>query len=237
MPARGAVVGSTSQLYTAFMPNMDLIAILGMVAAPVTNSGLIVLLPLVGAVVGGIVGAWANSWYRGREVQKAEDRERDSLLRIIDAEIYENMAVLKDMQTDPDISEKYPSRAALSTNVWDQSWPSLSRLLSRDQDHIFALVRHYASVRRISARLSDPDAPLSARSKHERRIKTADIRKKRLKLLSSLANLAYLDGKAIREKGTQYIGGLPDYYLMAERDADDDQMEDEGFDTEEARPT
>jgi hypothetical protein len=88
--------------------------------APASNSVLIVFLPLIGAVVGGVVGAWANSWYRGREAQKADDRERESLLRIIDAEVYENMRLLKDMRTDPDISEKYPSRAALSTDVWDQ---------------------------------------------------------------------------------------------------------------------
>lgn len=218
------------------MPNPGLIVILALIAAPATSSGLIVLLPLAGAVLGGIVGAWANSLYRQWEAKKAEDRERESLLRIIDAEIYENMAVLKDMRREPDISEKYPSRAALSTDAWDQSWASLSRLLSKDQDHIFAMVRHYASVRRISAVLSDPDAPLSAKSKHERRTKTTDIRKKRLNLLSSLANLAYLDGKAIREKSGQYIGDLPDYFLTAEQDADADQMED-GADTEEASPT
>jgi hypothetical protein len=88
--------------------------------APASNSVLIVFLPLIGAVVGGVVGAWANSWYRGREARKADDRERESLLRIIDAEVYENMRLLKDMRTDPGISEKYPSRAALSTDVWDQ---------------------------------------------------------------------------------------------------------------------
>jgi hypothetical protein len=205
--------------------------------APASNSVLIVFLPLIGAVVGGVVGAWANSWYRGWEAQKADDRERESLLRIIDAEVYENMRLLKDMRTDPDISDKYPSRAALSTDVWDQSWSSLSRLLSKDQDHIFALVRHYASVRRIGALLSDPDAPLSAKSKHVRRTKTANIRRDRLKLLSRLANLAYLDGKEIREKGKRYIGDLPDYFLLAERYADADQMEDgDDADTEEASP-
>jgi len=171
--------------------------------APASNSVLIVFLPLIGAVVGGIVGAWANSWYRGQEAQKADDRERESLLRIIDAEVYENMRLLKDMRTDP-----------------------------------FVLVRHYASVRRIRALLSDPDAPLSAKSKHERRTRTANIRRDRLKLLSRLANLAYLDGKEIREKGKRYIGDLPDYFLLAERDADADQMEDgDDADTEEASPT
>ena len=100
------------------------------------------------------------------------------------------------------------------------------------------MVRHYASVRRIGALLSDPDAPLSAKSKHERRTKTANIKRNRLKLLSRLANLAYLDGKEIREKGKRYIGNLPDYFLLAERDADADQMEDgDDADTEEASPT
>ena len=56
--------------------------------------------------------------------------------------------------------------------------------------------------------------------------------------MSRLANLAYLDGKEIREKGKRYIGDLPDYFLLAERDADADQMEDgDDADTEEASPT
>jgi hypothetical protein len=76
------------------------------------------------------------------------------------------------------------------------------------------LVRHYASVRRIGALLSDPDAPLSAKSKHERRTKTANIRRDRLKLLSRLANLAYLDGKEIRKKvsGTSAICPTTSYW-------------------------
>jgi hypothetical protein len=177
---------------------------------------------LILIVISAIFGASLNSWYRDQEAKKAQEQERDSLLRLIDVEVYENMAVLKDMRTDLAISDKYPSRAALSTDAWDQSRARLARLRAGDRDHIFDLVRHYASVRRIGRILADPDAPISAKSKQERRSRTADIRTQRLRLLAKLANLAYLDGEAIRERGKRYIGDLPDYFLTAERDASAD---------------
>lgn len=66
--------------------------------------------------------------------------------------------------------------------------------------------------------------------------------KKRRVLLSSLANLARLEGKAIRKKGTKYTGTLPDYFGTAEKEAEKavakDLTEDDGddTDTEEASP-
>ncbi len=70
-----------------------------------TVSGLLIFLPILSAFVGAIIGAWANSWYRNREAKKAEDREREGLLRIIDAEVYENNRLLKDMIAEPHIAD------------------------------------------------------------------------------------------------------------------------------------
>ena len=66
-----------------------------------TVSGLLIFLPILSA----IIGAWANSWYRNREAKKAEDREREGLLRIIDAEVYENNRLLKHMIAEPNIDD------------------------------------------------------------------------------------------------------------------------------------
>ncbi len=59
-----------------------------------TDSGLIVLLPLVGA----IGGAWANSWYRNREAKKAQEQETKALLILIDQEMRVNAVILNSMR-------------------------------------------------------------------------------------------------------------------------------------------
>jgi hypothetical protein len=113
------------------MPNSGLIAFPALTAAPgadsavpAATSGLIVFLPLVGVIVGtlatGVVRAYQD--WMGRR------RERKGLLRIIDAEVYENNEVLYRMITDPDLSEQYPSRAAQSEDAWDQSRARLAQL-------------------------------------------------------------------------------------------------------------
>jgi DNA-binding transcriptional MerR regulator len=168
-------------------------------------------------------------------------RERIGLLRVIDAEVYENNEVLKLMITDPDLAEQYPSRrVSLSTNAWEQHSARLAQLLRRE--HIRSLVAHYASISRIKAALEDRNATIKAKTR-EQKAKAADIRKKRYVLLSSLANLAWLEGEAIRKQGKKYIGTLPDYFGTAEREAEKaaaaDQPDDDGKDADakDASPT
>jgi hypothetical protein len=100
-----------------------------------TNSALIVFLPLVGAtlgaVVGGFVGAWANSWYRNREAKKAEDEERIGLLRLIDAEIFLNEIILTDFHANPD-DDSLTGMNALRTNYWDSANIRLAQLMPAD---------------------------------------------------------------------------------------------------------
>lgn len=226
------------------MPNSGLIAFLALTAAPGADSaapaptlGWIVFLPLIGV----IVGAVATGLVRAYQDWMGRRRERKGLLRIIDAEVYENNEVLKEMITDPDLAEQYPSRrAALSANAWQQSRARLAQLLR--PDHIKSLVAHYASISRIMATLGDRNVPTKGRSKEDK-VKAANVRKKRYVLLSSLANLAWLEGKNVRQKGKKYIKTLSDYFGTAEREADKavsvDQAEDGDDDTdmEEASPT
>jgi hypothetical protein len=90
------------------------------------DSEWIVFLPLVGAVVGGIVGAWANSWYRDREAKKAQDRELRGLLALITSEVDFNRAVLKAIvgMISEDHTEEAAIRtiSALRTETGDRYW-------------------------------------------------------------------------------------------------------------------
>ena len=189
-------------------------------------------LPLAGAVVGANIGAFANGLYRDWQDRKAQRRERDGLLRIIDSEVYENNAVLEGMIDYPGLADQYPSRAAVVTDAWDQAQGRMAQLLP--SDHFTLLVRHYASVRRIRVVLKDPEAPTSKRKGKDMRVKLENVKKKRLVALSALANSAYQDGEAIRQKGKKYIKTLPEYY--PEPEDTEDQAEPDDLDAEEPSP-
>jgi hypothetical protein len=76
-----------------------------------TNSGLIVFLPLVAA----IVGAWANGLYRDWQDKKARKRERNGLLMLIYYEASFNDTGLK-------IATPHPTKVivdTLRTDAWD----------------------------------------------------------------------------------------------------------------------
>lgn len=183
--------------------------------------------PFLSGAFGAFVGASWNSRIRKKEVREAEKREREGLLRLVDSEIYENMRLLEGIITDPHVADKYPSQSALSTVVWDGSRITLSELLSMDQDHIFHLTRHYLMVQRIRAAIGNPDAPITAKTKREQQTRTAKNRENRLKLLSRLANLGYLDGQEVRSKGEKFIGALPDYYGAAGKELEEAPQNDQ----------
>jgi hypothetical protein len=88
-------------------------------------TGWIVLPPLIGAIAGGFVGAWANSRFRNREVRRAEDEERNSLLFLIDTEVGFIALYLEAVSKGPP-SGVIPD---LRTDVWDTSQARLARLL------------------------------------------------------------------------------------------------------------
>lgn len=173
---------------------------------------------LLSGAIGGLAILVLNILY-GRTVAWWNlKQERKGLLRIIDAEVYENNEVLKLMITDPDLAEQYPSqRAPLSTDAWEQSRARLTQLLR--PDHVNTLVAHYAAIRRIMATLGDRDVSTKGKNRNAKQ-KVVLIRDKRRALLSSLANLAWSEGEAIRKNGKKYIKTLPDYFGTAEREAE-----------------
>ncbi len=93
-----------------------------------TNSGLIVFLPLVTAFVGAIIGAWANSWYRNREVKTALKEEGKGLLIVISAEIQYNTRLLGL------IHEGKPSATIqnLRMDTWDETQVRFAQLFPAD---------------------------------------------------------------------------------------------------------
>jgi hypothetical protein len=118
-----------------------------------TSSSLIVFLPLVGAVAGGIVGAWANSWYRDRDAKKTEDRERKGLLQLITFEVIYNTAVLvhvlrmisDDATAAGNADVRVQTVSALRTEAWDKVMDRLARLLP-DED-LDELNLYYGEIR------------------------------------------------------------------------------------------
>jgi gas vesicle protein len=96
-------------------------------------SGWTILLPLVGAVVGGIVGAWANSWYRDKEAKKARDEECERLLILLSDEVATNNLAfdlfLKERVVQPEFDNRTNVAANLHSAVWDESKARLAQLL------------------------------------------------------------------------------------------------------------
>jgi hypothetical protein len=100
----------------------------------VANSGLIALLPLVG----GIVGAWANSWYRNRETKKARRQELEGLLMLLCTEVRMNNIALNNFlektSAQPDSDKRTLFADHLNSAVWDESRVRLAQLLPRTAD-------------------------------------------------------------------------------------------------------
>jgi hypothetical protein len=95
---------------------------------PAPNSALIVFLPLIGAVV----GAWANSWYRNREAEKARDEEREGLLILLSMEVSTNNRSLETflmgLAATPD-ENRASVAATLGSEAWDESKVRLAQLI------------------------------------------------------------------------------------------------------------
>lgn len=122
-----------------------------------TNSGLIVFLPLVAAFVGAIVGAFANGLYRDWQDKKAKDRERDGLLLLIHAELHFNEVLLALLNESPRRTEgliKDPYFKIIQTETWTSSRVPLAELLN--WDHMAALVMYYQSVENVLANMRFP---------------------------------------------------------------------------------
>jgi hypothetical protein len=122
-----------------------------------TNSGLIVFLPLVAAFVGAIIGAWANSWYRDREAKKAEDRERMGLLLLIDLEVHDNNQRLHDCIKDEARLFDLLSINKPRTDIWDGSAARLTQLLTPLE--VRALALYYRQIAEILEAIESSATP------------------------------------------------------------------------------
>jgi hypothetical protein len=107
-----------------------------------TNTGLIVFLPLVGAVVGAVFGAFANGLYRDWQDKKARDREREGLVRLIAAEVATNNAAFTTLTKAANI--ELDLRTAVRTTVWDESKVSLAQLMPAN--YIAQLTEYYTVI-------------------------------------------------------------------------------------------
>lgn len=112
-----------------------------------SDSSLIVFLPLIGAilgaVVGGFVGAYANSWYRDREAKKARDQELKGLTLLLFTEVGHNEALLKMHEGHPNTEHIFPL-TGLKTDIWVSSRVRLAQLLTNE--HTSALVSYYRTI-------------------------------------------------------------------------------------------
>jgi hypothetical protein len=122
------------------------IAFLPLITAPATSLDWTAFLPLAGAILGGCIGAvggaWANSWYRDREAKKAEDQEREGLLRLLAFEVKNNNAVLEAfinvLTEDPDNDIRAEIATTFDVEVWHESRVRLAHLLPSDDLVILA---------------------------------------------------------------------------------------------------
>jgi hypothetical protein len=131
-------------------------------AAPI--SGLIVFLPLVSAFVGGIVGAWANSWYRNQEAKKARKEEREGLLILLSMEVHTNNRSLETFLKGlaPPDENRANVAATVRSVVWDESKVRLAQLIP---GRFLAMLAHYYT--RIETLRLQWAGPTGGSSKHD----------------------------------------------------------------------
>jgi hypothetical protein len=172
---------------------------------PTRGSGLIVFLPVVGAVIGAIIGAFANGLYRDWQDKKAQDKERNALLLLVDAEVVGHIRIIEDAVEDQQSAAQHqqtPKHAALDkvlnhyrtprTEDWDRAKERLAQLLPAD--HMKAIIIYYKALKDI----------VDITSQEE----TAQYR---TRLLAGLGLPLVAQARAIREKGRQFLKELPDY--------------------------
>jgi hypothetical protein len=130
----------------------------------VANTSLIVFLPVVSAFLGAIIGAWANSWYRNREAEKARDEEREGLLILLSIEVANNNRLFKGFlqhrDDDPNIDERATIAAALQSAAWDESKVRFAQLLI-SRTYLEDAARYYMRIQIVRLEWTEPRWPLS----------------------------------------------------------------------------
>jgi hypothetical protein len=110
------------------------------------DSEWIIFLPLVGAIVGGFVGAVATGLVRSIQDRNARNQERKGLLLLIDIEIFDNNKHLNGCIEEGGWFDVL-SINRLRTGIWDDSKTRLTQLLSPIAVH--ALAVYYMKIAEI----------------------------------------------------------------------------------------
>lgn len=116
--------------------------------------------PLAAAVLGGFVGAWANSWYRDRESKRAQDEERKGLLILLSAELKDNLRLLDLIWVGP-LSVPI---AQLRTEVWGDIQLRFAQLFPSDYVEEVAQLYSVVAIQAIS--------PIARKRSHEEMTET-----------------------------------------------------------------
>jgi hypothetical protein len=107
-----------------------------------TNSDLIIFLPLVGA----ILGAWANGLYRDWQDKKARRRERVGLLTLIFYEVDFNDSGLK-------VATLGPARTIIAHNLRTDAWDEAQSKLAPELpfEYLRQLAHYYGQIKLLKA--------------------------------------------------------------------------------------
>lgn len=150
----------------------------------------------VGGVVGGFAGAYANGRVRRKEEEEARDRERDGLLRLIDAEVYFNESQLRQFAENP-VFLHTAKVSSLRTTYWDSANARLAQLLA--EEHFKAASAYYLHI------YVTKDA-------------TEDERRGASDSILRNVDQVIAVGRSVREHGQRYLK-RPDHIAKRDKDA------------------
>lgn len=148
---------------------------------------------IVGAIIGGYIGAWRNGKVRDRQDEEARDRELKGLSTLLSGEYAYNRVLLETFIQDPDFIN-LPSFTNLQTDVWVGSRVRLATFLTAE--HIAALTQYYWCIQSILDTIDDDVLPAEERAK----------------AVVDYARTAEKYGKSAMQHGSKYIfKGHPDF--------------------------
>jgi len=119
---------------------------------------------LIGAVVGGVIGAWANSWWREREANKARERELKGIAYLLSAEHAYNASRMGVFSKDADFLT-LSSFTDLQMGAWESSRARVAQLLptlkvaehEQEVGFLTALTWYYTEIQSIQAIIEDDE--------------------------------------------------------------------------------
>jgi len=111
---------------------------------------------LFGGVLGGLLVAVLNIGYSRWQAKKSRDQERESLLRLMDAEIDYNLKVLQAFSDSPDGIQNLQTLLMIGT--WESSRARLAQLVG--VEYLQEVIRLYSSIHAATVMAGDPVASI-----------------------------------------------------------------------------